>query len=95
MELTARQEIIIWLTNGRLCKKLRRFGTIIYVSFKMKYVIMYVNSAQAKEKIAQIAQLDFVKDVKLSPRQDLKTDYSEEQIANLHNISNMENHQCE
>ena len=95
MELMARQEIIIWLTNGRLCKKLRRFGTIIYVSFKMKYVIMYVNSAQAEEKMVQIAQLDFVKDVELSPRQDLKTDYSEEQIVNLHNISNMENHQCE
>lgn len=95
MELTTRQEIIIWLKNGRLCKKLRRFGTIIYVSFKMKYVIMYVNSEQAEEKIAQIADLAFVQNVELSPRQNLKTDYSEKRISNLYNLSNLENHQCE
>ncbi|WP_181189619.1 YlbG family protein [Bombilactobacillus bombi] len=80
MEFIPRQELIVWLTNGRLSKKLRRFGTIIYVSFRMNYVILYVNTAQTEEKIAQISKLSFVKQVEISHRQDLRTDYSESNL---------------
>ncbi|MCO6542813.1 MAG: YlbG family protein [Lactobacillus sp.] len=90
MDITSRQEIIVWLSNGHLSKKLRRFGTVIYVSFKMKYLIMYVNSDQLTEKITQISKLSFVKKVEISPRQDLKTDYHEDNADEPTDIKQME-----
>ncbi|AXX64621.1 DUF2129 domain-containing protein [Bombilactobacillus bombi] len=90
MDITSRQEIIVWLSNGHLSKKLRRFGTVIYVSFKMKYLIMYVNSDQLTEKITQISKLSFVKKVEISPRQDLKTDYHEDNAYEPTDIKQME-----
>ncbi|RHW46907.1 DUF2129 domain-containing protein [Bombilactobacillus bombi] len=90
MDITSRQEIIVWLSNGHLSKKLRRFGTVIYVSFKMKYLIMYVNSDQLTEKITQISKLSFVKKVEISPRQDLKTDYHEDNTNESTGIKQME-----
>ena len=76
MQITARQEIIVWLTTCRSSKKLRRLGTVVYVSCKMNYAIMYLTAQHSQTLMAKINDLPFVKRVELSPRQTLKTDYS-------------------
>ncbi|UQS82737.1 YlbG family protein [Bombilactobacillus folatiphilus] len=85
MKLIPRQEVIVWMNNSHPSKKLRRFGTVIYVSFKMNYAIMYLDQAKLKQQVEQIARLSFVSKVELSPRQDLETYFDDKigQVANL------------
>lgn len=82
MKLTPRQEIIVWMSNSHPSKRLRRFGTVIYVSFKMNYAIMYLDQANLKSQIKVIEKLSFVTKIELSPRQDLETDF-DDKIGNV------------
>ncbi|NVY95710.1 YlbG family protein [Lactobacillus sp. DCY120] len=95
MEITSRQELIVWLSNCRLSKKLRRFGTVIYVSFKMNYVILYVDQADLETTVAQIQALKFVTEVQLSPRQELLTNFDGATSSLLSKIQSDEADLCE
>ncbi|UQS83760.1 YlbG family protein [Bombilactobacillus thymidiniphilus] len=75
MEFTERQEVIVWLSHSRLSKRLRKFGTIIYVSFQMNYVIMYLDKAQLTTKMKHLEELSFVTSVEISPRLELETNF--------------------
>lgn len=77
-KITERQEIIVKLKNGHLNKRLRQFGTIIYVSRKMKYAILYVNADDADKKLAKLQGQSFVVHAEKSPRKTLTTQYESE-----------------
>ncbi|MBU9711241.1 YlbG family protein [Evansella tamaricis] len=67
--------LAIWVQSIKQVKQLRRFGNIHYVSRKMKYVVMYCDGERVEETMAKIRSFHFVKDVSMSMRPWLKTEF--------------------
>ncbi|SDY76841.1 Uncharacterized protein YlbG, UPF0298 family [Evansella caseinilytica] len=67
--------LAVWLQSLKQVKLLRRFGNIHYVSKKMKYVVMYCDENQVEATMNKLQSLHFVKDVSMSMRPWLKTEY--------------------
>lgn len=65
----------VWLQSLKHIRHIRRFGHIIYVSKKMKYVILYCSKAELDKTIEKLNSFPFVKLVQPSYRPYLKTDY--------------------
>lgn len=70
-ELTKRCGLIIYVTNLRQVRQLRRYGNVEYVSRKMRYVLLYVDADKLNEKQGKIEQLNFVIKTELAIRPDL------------------------
>lgn len=70
-----RRGIFVYLQHLKQSKQMRRFGAIQYVSRKMKYVLIYVNEEDVEKTVAQLSKLRYVKDIILSPRPELVTDF--------------------
>ena len=82
-EIKQRQGIIVYLYHLKQSKILRKYGTIQYVSRKMKYVILYVDQDQLEETIQKVAKLKFVKTVMKSPQPEIKRDFQNGSIYKL------------
>lgn len=67
--------LAIWVQSLKQVKQLKRFGHIHYISRKMKYVVMYCDEANAEETINKLRSFHFVKEVSMSMRPWLKTEY--------------------
>lgn len=76
-EIVDRQAIIVNLYSTRNTRQLQHFGHVHYVSRRSKYAILYVNAATAEEVKTQIEQLDFVKSVSLSPKNEIDLNFSQ------------------
>lgn len=72
-----RQEVIIWLYSTKKIKPLQKFGYIYYVSSKMKYAVMYIDSENAEQTMRKIQKLHFVRAVELSPRPTINMNFDE------------------
>ncbi|AUJ32316.1 MAG: YlbG family protein [Liquorilactobacillus nagelii] len=77
-EINKREGLIVYLYHLRNSRQLRKFGTIHYVSRKMKYVVLYINTENETEVVKKIQSLHFVKKVQLSLRPQLKTTFDDE-----------------
>nr|WP_246593673.1 DUF2129 domain-containing protein [Evansella tamaricis] len=75
MMVDNRVGLAIWVQSIKQVKQLRRFGNIHYVSRKMKYVVMYCDGERVEETMAKIRSFHFVKDVSMSMRPWLKTEF--------------------
>lgn len=75
-EIKQRQSIIVYLQHLKQSKQLRRYGSIQYISKKMKYAVLYLNKSEIDETVTKLEQLKFVKKVLISPRAELKEHYS-------------------
>ena len=73
MEFTAikRKELIVWLYSFKQLKTIRKYGIIHYMSERLKYVVLYVNEAQVEETMKQLERYHFVRQVELSPRDEI------------------------
>lgn len=71
-----RTGLIIWTKELRSTRALERHGMIHYVSKKMNYVVMYINSDRMTETMRHLEKLNFVKRIERSYRHDIKTEYS-------------------
>ncbi|MDQ0253841.1 uncharacterized protein YlbG (UPF0298 family) [Evansella vedderi] len=67
--------LAIWVQSLKQVKQLRRFGHIHYTSRKMKYVVMYCDGENVEETMVKLRSLHFVKEVSMSMRPWLKTEY--------------------
>jgi uncharacterized protein YlbG (UPF0298 family) len=67
--------LAVWIYSLKQVKQLKRFGNVHYVSKKMKYVILYCNEERVDETINKLRSLNFVKDVSMSMRPWIKTEY--------------------
>jgi uncharacterized protein YlbG (UPF0298 family) len=76
-----RTGIIVWLYSAKQARKLRRYGLIYYVSERMKYVVMYVDSAAAANTIQQMEKQRFVRAVDVSPHGTIATEYEHRLIG--------------
>ncbi|ADU30874.1 YlbG family protein [Evansella cellulosilytica] len=67
--------LAVWIQSLKQVKQLRRFGNIHYVSRKMKYVVMYCDEADVQATMERLRSFSFVKDVSMSMRPWIKTEY--------------------
>lgn len=70
---TSRTELIIYLYTLKKLNQLKRYGYIHYASKRMKYVIMYVDSADLDQTIDLLHRLHFVRSVEVSSRKEIET----------------------
>ncbi|WP_225047337.1 YlbG family protein [Lacticaseibacillus kribbianus] len=75
LDVTARQGLVVWVYSLKQIKALRHFGTVLYVSKRMKYVYLYLDEDKMADTIAQVEKLRFVKSVTVSPQAALRTEY--------------------
>ena len=69
-----RQGVIVYLKHLKQSKQLRKFGTIYYVSRKMKYVLIYMNAEDVNEALHKLKSMKFVSKVEISPRKEIDKD---------------------
>lgn len=69
-----RQGVIVYLKYLKQSKQLRKFGTIHYVSRKMKYVLIYMNAEDVNEALHKLKSMKFVSKVEISPRKEIDKD---------------------
>ena len=72
-----RRGLIVWVYSLRQLKNLRRFGTIHFVSNKMKYVVLYVNEEEVEEAMEKINRLHFVREIEQSYRPDIEMNFAD------------------
>ena len=63
-----RQNLIVYTYSLKQTRQLKRYGTVMYVSKKMRYVVLYVNREDVEKLTGQLKQLRFVKRVVPSNR---------------------------
>ena len=56
-----RQGLVVWVYSLKQLKTLRRYGTIMYVSRRMKYVYLYLDQDELAQTSAKLSKLRFVK----------------------------------
>lgn len=72
---TERVSFIIWLTDVRQARNLDKYGTVYYVSRRMKYAQIYMNADRAPEVIRNMQRLKYVRKIERSYRGELKTEF--------------------
>jgi uncharacterized protein YlbG (UPF0298 family) len=70
-----RSGIIVWLHDHKAVRNLERYGTVYYISKRLHYAVMYVNTNQLQELTKTIQNLSYVKKVERSYRDEIPTEY--------------------
>lgn len=76
-EITHRRSLIVWVYSLRQLKTLKKFGTIAYVSRKMKYVVIYMDEENISKNQLALEKLHFVREVEPSYRPDIEMDFGD------------------
>lgn len=76
-EIVKRRSLVVWVYSLRQVKNLRRFGTIQYVSRKMKYVILYMSDEEIEATVLKLNKLHFVRQVERSYRPDVEMNFAD------------------
>jgi len=71
-----RAGMIVWVSDVKQARNLEKYGTIHYISRKMRYVVLYLNAERYEDTARNIAKLGYVKQVERSMRNEIKTEYS-------------------
>lgn len=72
-----RTGLIVWLNSKRSVKRLMNFGLLHYVSKKMDYAIIYVDTKQLKQTIQRLYKEHYVKSVEESHMRDLPINFDD------------------
>lgn len=70
-----RQGLIVWLHSIRNYKILRKFGTIHFVSKRLKYAVIYCDKESVEQVKKEISGISFVKEVELSQKGNIRLEY--------------------
>ncbi|MGF3142177.1 YlbG family protein [Facklamia sp. P13064] len=70
-EAVKRKSLVVWLYSLKQWKQLRKYGTVHYLSERLKYAIMYVNDSQLDETLSSLRKLNFVRELEVSYRDDI------------------------
>lgn len=73
--ISERIGLSVWLYSLKHIRNLRRFGHVIYVSRRMRYVILYCSKKDLEQTVEKLSSYSFVKLVQPSFRPYLKTEY--------------------
>ncbi|QHS22142.1 YlbG family protein [Virgibacillus sp. MSP4-1] len=80
---TKRQGIFVWVKNIKNGRKLRRFGHIITMSKKQRYVLLYVNQEDTEDKLQQLQKLPFVIKAEPSYKPFIRTEFENEKAKEI------------
>ncbi|QIL46338.1 YlbG family protein [Vagococcus coleopterorum] len=80
INITERRGLVVWMYNLRQLKSLKKFGSVMYASRKMKYAIIYVNQEGIDETIEALNKLHFVRSVDQSHRPEVAVEGNLESI---------------
>lgn len=72
-----RTGLIVWLKSKRNVKRLMNHGFLHYVSNKMNYAILYVDTKNLERTIGRLKKENYVESVEHSPMKDLPIEYDE------------------
>lgn len=70
-----RTGLVVWLKSKRNVKRLMNYGILHYVSDKMNYALLYVNSKSLDKTIERLEKENDVKSVEVSNLKDLPITY--------------------
>ena len=70
--------LAVYLKNLKNIRQLRHYGTIYYVSKKMKYVILYVDEDEKETIKTVLSKQNFVRKVWESHKPEINVDYQKE-----------------
>lgn len=71
-----RKGLIVWVNDVKAARALEKYGSLHYVSKKMKYAVLYIDSEQEEAITAQLRKHHFVKKIEPSYRNEIKTEYN-------------------
>ncbi|AJY76444.1 YlbG family protein [Paenibacillus beijingensis] len=67
---------IVWVNDWKAARNLEKYGNVHYISRKMHYVVIYLNSERAEDTLRNVQRLPYVKKIERSYRNEIKTEYS-------------------
>lgn len=70
-----RQGLIVWFEHRQNIRHIKRFGHVVYVSKKLRYLVLYVNQSEIDAKEYELVNLPFVSKVERSYKPFLKTNF--------------------
>lgn len=70
-----RTGVVVWLKSKRNVKRLMNYGLLHYVSNKMNYALVYVNTETLDKTIERLQQENEVQSVEISPLKELPITY--------------------
>ncbi|SET85927.1 Uncharacterized protein YlbG, UPF0298 family [Salinibacillus kushneri] len=70
-----RQGVFVWVKNIKNGRKLRKFGHIITMSKRQRYVLLYVNQDEVEDTLEQIQKLPFVVKAEPSYKPFIRTEF--------------------
>ena len=73
--MNERQGLIVYVHQLKHAKSLRKYGHVLYISRRQKYVVLYCDREEIEMMTAKLQRLPFVKDVVKSYRPFVKTEY--------------------
>ncbi len=73
--MNERQGLIVYVHQLKHAKSLRKYGHVLYISRRQKYVVLYCNREDIEMLTIKLQRLPFVKDVVESYRPFVKTEY--------------------
>ncbi len=73
--MNERQGLIVYVHQLKHAKSLRKYGHVLYISRRQKYVALYCNREDIEMLTIKLQRLPFVKDVVESYRPFVKTEY--------------------
>ncbi|MCF6514885.1 DUF2129 domain-containing protein [Lactobacillus sp. S2-2] len=88
--LDDRVSLIVYLYNLKQNRNLKKFGNIVYISKKMKYIVIYLDNKDIDEKISDISKVKGVRRVIKSPMASLARQFLETQKELISNDLNDE-----
>ena len=67
---------IIWVSDLKAARNLDKYGSVLYLSKKMHYVVMYVNADRAEDIMRNVRKLAYVRKIERSYRNEIRTEYT-------------------
>lgn len=80
MTRTSRIGLAVYLYYNRDARKIQKYGDVHYHSRRLRYMIIYVDKAEADEVVAELKGLKFVKSVAPSQLDQINHQF----VGNLH-----------
>ncbi|HET7628814.1 MAG TPA: DUF2129 domain-containing protein [Bacillales bacterium] len=69
--------LIVWIRSLKPSRSLRKYGNVHYVSKRLKYAVLYCDADNCEQTAERLNALPYVKDVQLSQRPFLKTEFEQ------------------
>ena len=79
MNIIPRISLSIYLKHMKHERQIRKFGHIVSTNRQDRFVVMYINEAEADDVVNKLMKLKYVKHVEGSPYKYLKKTYEKEQ----------------